>query len=63
MDYFKVMRFMNDPKKYVYAGLAVIIVLFLLGILAGYYIGESNAQAYYIEKLAEATKGCICGLG
>jgi len=60
MDIQKVMAVAMDPKKYLYAGLMAIVILFLLGVLAGYYIGETTATKFYIEQLAEATKGCIC---
>jgi len=54
------MTIASDPKKYLYAGAAAILILFLLGVLAGYYIGETTATKFYIEQLANATKGCIC---
>ena len=60
MDIQKVMNIAMDPKKYLYAGGAAILILFLLGVLAGYYIGENQATEFYIKALAEATKGCIC---
>jgi len=60
MDIQKMMNIAMDPKKYLYAGGLAILILFHLGVLAGYYMGETTATKFYIEQLATATKACIC---
>jgi|ETNvirnome_2_300_1030623.scaffolds.fasta_scaffold33114_4 hypothetical protein len=49
----------NNPKRFIYGGLLVLLLLILIGFLLGYYMGVHVCENYYLDKLLDLRGKCL----
>jgi len=59
MKMFNFLDFAREPKKILYGGLLIMVMMIAVGFLLGYYMGVNVCQNYYLDKLLKLKDTCI----
>ena len=50
------LQFIANPKRYIFMGIGLIIILMLLCFLVGYFVGVSICEDHYVPIIGELQK-------